>query len=153
MFKQGKMLLLAGLAVAALSGSLAGRAAESNAVAVQASVHTPAKGSTERKAILDVMRGMAKKMSGLDVVFVVTHLSVGNGWAWVEAEPQSADGSQHYEPMTGLLHAEKGRWRYVEGPPEWSVCEEDPGCADTARYFKALAKKHPGVPPAIFPAQ
>lgn len=147
-----KTLRMAVLAVA-LCLSVAVHAAESNAApAAATAVHVPAKGSADRKAILDVLRGQAKSMSGLDVIFVVTHLKVGAGWAWVEAEPQSADGSQHYETMTGLLHLEKGRWRYVEGPPEASVCDEDPDCADTARYFRALAKKHPGVPAAIFPA-
>ncbi|MEO8002730.1 MAG: hypothetical protein ABI644_12720 [Arenimonas sp.] len=115
------------------------------------STHTPAKGSEERKAIMEVLRVMVRKMSGLQVIFVVGHLKVNNDWAWVEAEPASADGSQHYETVTGLLHRENGHWVYVEGPPEFAICEEDPDCADTVRYFKKLSKKYPELSAEIFP--
>ena len=113
--------------------------------------HTPAKGSTERKEILDALRVVIRKMSGLEVVFVVPYLKVNQNWAWVEAEPQSADGKQHYETLTGLLNRKNGRWIYVEGPPEFAVCEEDPDCIDTARYFKKLSRKYPATAPDIFP--
>jgi hypothetical protein len=150
--RQQQKAVRVAVAAIALCFSLAGHAAESNAGPAAAAVYAPAKGSADRKAILDVLRAQAKSMSGLKVVFVVTHLKVGAGWAWVEAEPQSADGSQHYETMAGLLHRDRGRWRFVEGPPEWPVCEEDPDCADPARYFRALARKHPGLPEGLFPA-
>ncbi|MGH8049673.1 MAG: hypothetical protein ACREPB_03330 [Arenimonas sp.] len=113
--------------------------------------YTPAKGSAERKAILDSLRVVIRKMSGLEVIFVVRHLKVNNGWAWVEIDPESADGTQHYEPMVGLIHLKNERWIYVEGPPEVTVCEEDPDCIDSARYFKKLARKYPAVSPDIFP--
>ena len=145
-------LLLGFVLVSSLTGNALGQTMESPAQPASAvTVSTPIKGSADRKAILDVLRGMAKKMSGLDVVFVVTYLKVGNGWAWVDAEPQSVDGSQHYETMSGLLHREKGRWVFVEGPPEAVACDEDPDCADPVRYFQLLAKKHPGAPVGIFP--
>ena len=94
---------------------------------------------------------MVKAMSGLDVVFVVDHLVVHGDWAWIEAQPMSADGTQHYEPVTGLLARRKGHWRYVEGRPEWGVCEETPECADTRLYFEGLARKYPALWPDIFP--
>lgn len=115
--------------------------------------YTPAKGSAERKAILDGLRTVIGKMSGLEVIFVVRHLKENNGWAWVEADPQSVDGTQHYEPITALFHRKNGRWTYVEGPPEFAVCEEDPDCIDDARYFKKLARKYPAASPDIFPKQ
>lgn len=113
--------------------------------------YTPAKGSEDRKAVLDALRVVIRKMSGLEVIFVVRHLKVNNGWAWVETDPGSADGKQHYEPMVGLLHKKNGRWAYVEGPPEFAICEQDSDCIDTARYFKKLARKYPAVSPDIFP--
>jgi len=113
--------------------------------------HTPAKGSQERKALTNALRIVVKNMSGLDVVFVVTHLKVNGNWAWIEADPHSADGTQHYEPMNGLLAKKNGRWVYLEGRPEWAICEEDPDCADSARYFKKLGQKYPIVSPDIFP--
>lgn len=115
--------------------------------------HTPVKGSSERKAIMDALRVAIRKMSGLEVIFVVRHLKVNKDWAWVEADPESADGTQHYETMVGLVHKKNGRWTYLEGPPEFAVCEEDPDCIDTARYFKKLARKYPAVSPDIFPKQ
>ena len=117
-----------------------------------ASPHTPAKNSADRKAMLAALRAFVKKMSKLDVVFVVTYLKTDCRWAWVETEPRSADGTQHYEPVNALLAWRDGRWIYVESPPEWAICEEDPDCVDTSRYFRKLAARHPGLSPAILPA-
>jgi|JI8StandDraft_1071087.scaffolds.fasta_scaffold07446_11 hypothetical protein len=135
--------------LASTSAHSAVSAADKKTAASQ--THTPAKGSTERKEILDALRVVIRKMSGLEVVFVVPYLKVNQNWAWVEAEPQSADGKQRYETLTGLLNRKNGRWIYVEGPPEFAVCEEDPDCIDTARYFKKLSRKYPATAPDIFP--
>lgn len=115
--------------------------------------HTPAKGSRERTAITKALRVVAKDMSGLDVVFVFRHLRVNGNWAWVDADPRSVDGSQHYESISGLLARKDAGWIFVEGPPEWPICEQDPDCFDSARYFKKIAQRHPGVSPDIFPRQ
>lgn len=130
---------------------VAGPQAFAGTVTAKTPTHIPAKGSAERKAIMETLRGTVRKMSGLEVIFVVRHLKVNSDWAWVEAEPASADGSQHYETVAGLLHRKNGRWSYVEGPPEFAVCEEDPDCADTARYFRKLARKYPEASTEIFP--
>lgn len=143
------LLLLSPVAAQAANG-VCGPGAGTQAA--RASVSTPAPRSAERKAILDVLRKFVKQMSSLDVVFVVGHIRSGCGWAWVEAEPQSADGTQHYESVVALLARRNGRWEYVEGPPEWSECESDPDCVERPRYFLKLAARHPGLPPAIFPA-
>lgn len=116
-----------------------------------AQVSTPARGSAERKAMLGVLRTFVKRMSNLEVVFVVRHLKSGCGWGWIEADPQSADGTQHYEQVQALLARRNAGWEYVESPPEWSECEPDPDCVDRSRYFRKVAARHPGVPPAIFP--
>lgn len=109
-------------------------------------------GAATRKGILNAMRAFVKQMSDLDVVFVVRHLKADCDWAWIEAEPQSADGKQRYEPVSALLAHKNGTWRYVEGPPEWPICEEDPDCVDRSRYFRKLAARHPGLSPDIFRA-
>jgi len=135
--------------IASISAHSAVPAADQKTLALQ--THTPAKGSAERKEILDALRVVIRKMSGIEVVFVVPYLKVNQDWAWVEAEPQSADGKQHYETITGLLNRKNGRWIYVEGPPEFAICEEDPDCIDTTRYFKKLSRKYPAAAPGIFP--
>lgn len=122
-----------------------------SAAAHAASSCRPTDGAASRKGILNAMRGFVKQMSGLDVVFVVRHLKADCNWAWIEAEPQSADGKQRYEPVNALLARRNGKWLYVEGPPEWPICEEDPDCVDRSRYFQKLAARHPGLSPDIFP--
>ncbi|MCY7307460.1 MAG: hypothetical protein LH632_15195 [Rhodoferax sp.] len=143
------VLLLSTVPVSAIAAQSAPLAKVGQARATQA--HTPAKGSQERKAITNALRVVAKTMSGLDVVFVVSHLKVNGNWAWVEADPQSVDGTQHYEPMSGLLASKNGRWVYLEGFPEGAICEEDPDCADSERYFQKLGQKYPALSPDIFP--
>ncbi len=118
---------------------------------VKVGAYTPPPGSPERKEILDALRQMVKNMSGLDVVFVIKYFKVQDSWAWIQTEPQSADGKSHYEPISGLLKKENGAWKYLYGPPEGGVCEEDPDCADPERFFRKLKSKYPSAPPGIFP--
>ena len=127
------------------------QAKPASGAATTATARTPHRASPERKAILGALRQFVKKMSDLDVIFVVRHLKVECDWAWIETEPQSADGRQHYEPVNALLARRSGTWQYVESPPEWAICEDDPDCADASRYFQKLALRHPGLSPAIFP--
>jgi hypothetical protein len=136
------------------SGIANGSAAETvSKVSAKSGTYTPAKASAERKAIMDALRVVIRKMSGLEVIFTVDHLKVNNGWAWAVVQPASADGTQHYETLTGLLHRKNGQWVYVEGPPEFAICEEDPDCIDPVRYFKKMAKKYPAASPDIFPKE
>ena len=143
------LAMVAALTIAVSSSTYAADTKLQNAT--KSATYTPAKGSEDRKAIMDALRVVIRKMSGLEVIFVVRHLKINEGWAWVETDPESADGKNHYEPMVGLLHKKNGRWTYIEGPPEFAVCEEDPDCVDTARYFKKLARKYPAASPNIFP--
>lgn len=142
------MLLLCSPTVASAT---AGACPSGAGAGIPAGISTPARGSPEREAILGELRAFTKRMSDLDMVFVVRHLKSGCGWAWIEADPRSADGTQHYEQVQVLLARRNGRWAYVESLPEWSECEPDPDCIHPARYFRKLAARHPGVPPGIFP--
>ena len=111
--------------------------------------YTPPAGSAERKAILDAVRKEVKSWSGLDVVFVVRYLKVYNGWAWVATLPQSRDGLNHYEDVSGLLHKTKGQWILMETRPD--ACDDEPECLDDKSYFKKLRSRFPSAPPNIFP--
>ena len=103
--------------------------------------HTPPPGSAERKAILDAYRAEWTKPDSIkDVIFVVTHLKVHDGWAWVEVNPKSSDGSQQFESEQGLLHKEGAGWKVLQRKS-----------GTTARYFKNLKAKYPAVPTDIFP--
>ena len=110
---------------------------------------TPRRGSPLRKAVLDALRQEVKRIHGLDVVFVVKHLKVKNGWAWAHTLPQSPDGSNRYEDVSALLQLQDGAWTVVEIP-----CGEveNPDCLNGPEYFSELKRRFPGVPSEIFPS-
>jgi hypothetical protein len=113
-----------------------------NRVLASPEAHTPPPGSAERKAILDAYRAEWTKPDSIkDVIFVVTHLKVHDGWAWLEVNPRSADGAQQFESEQGLLRKEGGGWKVLQRK-----------AGTTARYFKNLKAKFPAVPTDIFPA-
>ncbi len=109
---------------------------------------TPLPGDPLRKQVLDTLRREVKQMHGLDVIFVVDHLKVKDGWAWVQTQPQSPDGMNHYESLSALLQVQNGVWTVVEIP-----CSEPENleCLDGPEYFEALKKRYPSVASEIFP--
>ena len=82
----------------------------------------------ERKAVLDALRPKVEARLGPNVEFVVAHLRIEDGWAFVIADPQRKGGKpidgwaifgEHFENMDGLrteavLRRTKGRWRVVD---------------------------------------
>lgn len=121
-------------------------------VASQSSTaYTPSPGSTERKEILDIFRNNFKKNLQVDVIFVVGHFKIKNGWAWIEITGQSKDGQNRYEPMEALLHKTKGTWKIIDyAPGECTGDEEDSPDCDPKHLFKTLRSKYK-APPEIFP--
>jgi hypothetical protein len=114
-------------------------------------LHTPAKGSSERKAILDTLRQEYKEGQGVNVQFQVSHLKVHNGWAWASVTPLDESGKAIGELWPSLLHDEGGKWVTKEimgiGPEDDQVGPMDP----SPKYVRALLKKFPGVPADIIP--
>src|SRR5215470_14055778 len=115
-------------------------------------LHTPDRGSPERKAIMDALREDYKKGTGDEVIFKVNFLKVHNGWAWADVTPLDNKGKAVAEGGASLLHNEEGQWKVMD----LSQVEEDPdnpmGPMDpTPRYIKNVQKKYPGVPADIFP--
>lgn len=102
----------------------------------QATARTPLPGTVERRAILDALRAEILRLHRLKVIFVVTHLKVRDGWAWVHTRPQSKDGLNHYEDIAALLRKQDGAW---------GVLELSSGDDETAR------QRFPHAPAAIFP--
>ncbi len=109
---------------------------------------TPRPGNPLRKLVLDALRQEVKRIHGLDVVFVVRHLKVKNGWGWVHTMPQSPDGSNRYEDVSALLRLQDGGWRVVEIP-----CGEEgnPNCLNAPDYFSGLQERFPNVSTEVFP--
>jgi hypothetical protein len=116
------------------------------------SVHTPAKGDPERKALMDALRDDYKKATGDQVTFMVNYLKVHNGWAWTDITPLGKDGKPVAEGGPQLLHFEKDKWIVID----LSKIPEDPndplGPEDASpRFIKNIQKKYPDVPTDIFP--
>ncbi len=109
---------------------------------------TPPPGDLLRKQVLDALRNEVKRLHGLDVVFVVKHLRVRNGWAWAQTLPQSQDGLNRYEDISALMRLKDGEWEVLEIP-----CSEveNPECLNGPEYFKGLQERYSTVDVEIFP--
>ena len=117
--------------------------------------YTPARGSAERKAILNALRVPVQRNVHQSVEFRILRLRVQSGWAFVEAEPQRPGGGKinyrgtRYWPAVqagafgglvhGLLRKQGGRWRVVT----YVVGASDVVYSPWARRY--------GAPRAIFP--
>jgi hypothetical protein len=107
--------------------------------------HTPPDGSAEKNAILQATQRALARQGRKNLVLVVPYLKVNNGWAWIQVNPQSANGKQHYESQSGLLQEKAtNEWTLLE----WMPAEEG---TDYTKYFKNLKAKYPSAPPDIFP--
>ena len=106
--------------------------------------HTPPDGSAERNAILQATHHVLARQGRKNLALVVPYLKVHNGWAWIQINPQSSDGTQHYETQSGLLQETTKKWTLLE----WMPAEEG---TDYEKYFKNLKAKYPSAPPDIFP--
>ena len=136
-----------------LSSPTGGGAHSERPRAAQAdSAYTPARGGAERKAIMDAMRAHRRRFDSRPVTFVVSHLRVQRGWAWLAVQPQSPDGRSRYEGEEALLRRRNGRWAVAEvmsavGEREGTPLEED--CA----WFQDLRRRFPSLPAAILPVE
>jgi len=115
-------------------------------------VHTPSKGSPERKAIMDALREADKGKFDKPVVYVVNYLKVHNGWAWTDVTPTDDKGQALAEGEQALLNYENGIWiskdlSKVADDPNNPLGPEDP----SPRYILNVLKVYPEAPPDIFP--
>jgi uncharacterized protein YceK len=106
--------------------------------------HTPPDGSAERNGILQAVHHALARQGRKNLVLDVPYLKVDNGWAWIQVNPKSADGRQHYESQSGLLQQTGSKWTLLE----WMPAEEG---TDYTKYFQKLKAKYPSAPPDIFP--
>ena len=118
-------------------------------------VHTPEKGSPERKAILDTLRIPVERDLKQKVVFVAENFNVHGNWAFVAGTPQGANGEAPNYANTNyadavesgafdnnffaLLKKTSGRWKVVT----YAIGCTDVCYADWWSRFKA--------PKAVFP--
>jgi hypothetical protein len=116
-------------------------------------VHTPEKGSAERKAILDALRTPVERELKQPIVFVTDNFKVQGSWAFVSGTPQTPGGGEPNYSNTkyagyqdafdnnffALLKKTGGRWRVTT----YAIGCTDVCYTDWWRRYRA--------PKAIFP--
>lgn len=105
----------------------------------QSAPYTPAKGSTERKAILD---GVRKYREAPNEVYTPTKFKVQNGWAFVSAEDPNEPGVDT-AAFDVVLRKTGKTWRVVD---EVNHTEG----SDWDAEIKRIRKKFPKSPVGIF---
>ncbi|MGA9995235.1 MAG: hypothetical protein WBP93_07475 [Pyrinomonadaceae bacterium] len=105
----------------------------------QSAPDTPAKGSTERKAILD---GVRKYRKAPNEVYTPTRFKVQNGWAFVSAEDPNEPGVDT-AAFNVLLRKTGKIWQVVD---EVNNTEG----SDWDAEIKRIRKKFPKSPVGIF---
>jgi hypothetical protein len=102
-------------------------------------------GGPERTAIMDAQRAyMAAHGLPSEVVFVVSWLRVDGSWAYSKVDPQSSDGTAHYESLAFLLR-NRGGWEVVDV----YGAEGDIGMDDTPEVY--MMSRNAEVPSTLFP--
>ncbi len=118
-------------------------------------VRTPAKGSVERTAILNVLRSPIERDLKQKVVFQTDAFNIAGNWAFISGTPQNASGGRLDLSKTkfaeaeregyfggnffGLLQRSGGKWRVVT----YQIGCTDVCYSDWWRRYKA--------PKAVFP--
>jgi hypothetical protein len=123
-------------------------------------LHTPEKGSDERQAIMDGLRGEFNNRQSPfysphrgAITFVVNRLQVHNGWAWMNGYPHSSDPQDSFGEYSGfLLHAQDGKWGVMRLPP-MVTDPNDPENLDypSRKDVQKIRQKFPSAPADIFP--
>jgi hypothetical protein len=108
--------------------------------------HTPPRGSAERQALMDALRGTVQRELGKPAIFEVRELRVLGDWAFADVTPRNPDGSAFDfrgtpmeqawregfvdDGMYAVLRRRDGRWRVVRhaiGPTDvaWMAWEDE----------------------------
>ncbi|MGD9589029.1 MAG: hypothetical protein AB7Q37_01815 [Pyrinomonadaceae bacterium] len=135
------------ITLALVAGTSIGLAAQS--------IYTPARGSAERKAILDALRVPVERDLKQKIVFSAENFNVMGTWAFIGGEPQRSGGSRpdyrgtrYWDAVLdemfdnnifALMRKTGGRWRVVT----YAIGCTDVCYADWWRRYRA--------PKAIFP--
>ena len=114
-------------------------------------------GVADWKAILKVVSSqplissMSKDLKKKIILGEVV-IKKGGTWAWIVANPRTADRTWQGESLVYLLRQSEGRWKIVSGIPEDVVTAEQPEAA-YRKWRSGLLKKNPSLPPALIPTE
>lgn len=118
------------------------------------SFHEPARGSTERAAIMDAARIPVSAALGQNLIFVVERLRSDGRFAWLQAVPHRPDGSPLNRESTRFAREWRGGFmsdivmvllRQVDGT--WHVL--DHGIGPTDVHWAGWMEEY-GLPGTVF---
>jgi hypothetical protein len=123
------------------------RAYSQSAAVLDYKVKTAAN-AKERTEMLDALRAHVYKRLKMTLEFYVSHLKVGNNYAWFEGTADRKDGKDiKFEDdaydcchVEALFEKQNGKWTVAEG-----------AAFSTDVWYEAIAKKYPAAPKGIFP--
>jgi hypothetical protein len=132
------------------------------ATRAQQGVYTPAPNSSERQAIMDVMRldfyagdATAAHHNAKGVLFEVRFLKVHGDWALTCVDPVNAAGKEIAEFRWGLLRRKSGQWsnaNYFDAIRPYPSEESAQDALDmTASTIHKIRLVFPEAPKDIFP--
>lgn len=101
-------------------------------------VRTPAAGSPERKALMNVLRVLCEKDLGQKVIFRVHHLKLADGWAFARVVPVQANGrdidysrTRYAGDLAEVAFGGTGEALLRRNGAGWSLVEWRFGASDT----------------------
>jgi len=102
---------------------------------------------------MDGMRAWVLQQHQIEAIFVINALLVKDGYAWVNVNPQSPDGSAQYEALSGVLKLAGGSWKMVFPDPavELSIGENLSEGAAREKANALLLQQVPGIPRDLVP--
>lgn len=111
--------------------------------------YEPAKGTSERKAILDIFRTDCSN----SCQFKVHHFLICENWACASVTPLM-NGEEYADSRWGLFHKTGSSWKQINWTERVEV-NDDFELIDipiqNSRIAKLIVKKYPGCPMKIFP--
>jgi hypothetical protein len=144
---------------AALCGLVLAVAATAVPATAQTAPHTPARGSPERKAIVDTLRLPVSRMLKGKVVFAVRYLKVHRKWALLIGTPRRANGDaidyadtkwagkvrrqDFKDEIVALLRQRGTHWRVVW----YEIGNTAPPWGDWAKRYRAPKDIFPPIKP------
>jgi|SRR5688500_5608995 len=114
---------------------------------------TPARGTVERRAIINDFRAAYSQSHKGKLRFKVIYLKMNGSWAWLYAEPISNGVDTFGETFGSLMHKTMGKWKIMD-LPKFVEDSNDPEKLDypTAADVKEIRRMYPSIPIDIFPA-
>jgi hypothetical protein len=105
--------------------------------------------AVERTKLLDIYRASLFNELKQEIVFIVKHFKVSNGYAWLKAELQRKDGKEIRVPASyyafDCCHAEA---LFKKSGNKWLIAEENTFSTDI--WWLGISKRHPLAPKGIF---